>query len=356
MAKKKPMNKKLKLGLQISIPLIIGLFLFWLAFKNINLNQFVDAVVNANIWYVILYFIVGAILIICSVARWGIILRSQKHKIKFTYLLKAYLAGYGVSYITPSAKLGGEFVRAALLKRHGLKTHESLSSIIIDKSIELGGAALFFIIGVIILSVNYALPENLKFLIIVVCIIFIGLIGVVIYQIVNDKGLIMGIYNFFKLHKIKKWSNATKKLIETEKLILKFYKKDKAHFFGALFVMAIAWSLMFIEFKLAMLIFGFNANLLQIFLTFSVVGIAYMVPVPSAMGTLEGGQVALFNTINLNPAIGLGVGLITRVRDSITAIIGLIIATYYGVAKKKNLTKSYQFNKNVFEHKSKIKK
>lgn len=344
------MNKKLKLGLQIGIPLIIGLVLFWLAFKNIDINQFIDAVKNANIWYVLLYIIVGVLLIFCAVTRWSLILKSQKHKIKFSYLLKSYLAGYGVSYITPSAKLGGEVVRAALLRRHGLKTHESLSTIVIDKSIELGGSALFFIVGAIILSVNYALPENLKFLIIVVCLIFVGLIGMAIYQIVNNKGLIMGIYKFFKLHKMKKWSKTTKKLIETEKLILKFYKRDKKHFFGALFIMAIAWSLMFIEFKLAMLIFGFNGNLLQIFLTFSVVGVAYMIPVPSAMGTLEGGQVALFNTININPATGLGVGLITRVRDSLMAATGLIIAGYYGVAKKKNITKSYQFNQNVFEH------
>jgi uncharacterized membrane protein YbhN (UPF0104 family) len=94
---------------------------------------------------------------------------------------------------------------------------------------------------------------------------------------------------------------------------------------------------MFIEFKLAMLIFGFDANLLQIFLTFSVVGAAYIIPVPFAMGTLEGGQVALFNAIKLNPAIGLGIGLLTRVRDSLTAGTGLVIATYYGLVKKKKL-------------------
>jgi len=338
------MNKKLRFALKISIPIIVGLLLFWLVFKNINLQEFFNIVIHANIWYVILYFVISWLLIATSIWRWSLILKSQKHKIKFIYLTKAYLAGYAVSYLTPSAKLGGEPVRAALLTRYGLKTHESLSTIVIDKSLELGGSAIFFIIGGLLLVANYALPDNLKFLIILISIIFLGLIAFAVYRIINEKGFLTTIYNFFRLHKLKKLRNTTKKLMETEKLIIKFYKKDKIHFLGALFVMAIAWGLMFVEFKLAMLIFGFNGNLLQIFLTFSVVGAAYLIPVPFAMGTLEGGQVALFNTIGLNPAIGLGVGLITRVRDTMTAVVGLIIAGYYGVAKKKDFTKSYISN------------
>jgi uncharacterized protein (TIRG00374 family) len=349
--KRKPLNKNLKLAFQISLPILVGLILFWLVFKNINLQDFIDIVKNANAWYLILYFALSVLLMLCSVFRWKLILLSQNHKIKFIYLVKSYLAGYGVSYITPSAKLGGEPVRAALLKRYGLKTHESLSTIIIDKSLELSGSALFFVIGAVILVLNYALPDNLKFLIVIVSIIFLGLIGFGIYQIVNEKGFILSTYKFFRLHKLKKFKNLTKKLIDIEKLIIKFYKKDKKHFFSALFIMAIAWGLMFAEFKVAMLIFGFDANLLQIFLTFSVVGAAYLIPVPFAMGTLEGGQVALFNTIGLDSAIGFGVGLLTRARDSIIAAIGLTIATYYGVAKKKNITKSYQFNEEVFKYK-----
>ena len=347
--KKNLINKKLILGLQISLPIIVGLILFWLVFKHIDLAHFLNIVRNANIWYVLLYFAISAIIILCSVFRWKLILLSQKHNIKFSYLLKAYLAGYGVSYITPSAKMGGEPVRAALLKRHGLKTHESLSTIIIDKTMELGGSLLFFVIGAIILTVNYSLPDNLKFLIIIISVIFLGIIGFGIYQIINEKGFILTIYKFLKLHKMKKLTNVTKKIINIEKLIIKFYKKDKLHFVSALFVMAIAWSLMFVEFKLAILIFGIDSNLLHIFLTFSVVGAAYLIPVPFAMGVLEGGEVALFKAIGLSASVGLGVGLLTRVRDSITAGIGLIIATYYGVAKKKTFTKSYKFDKNVFE-------
>jgi len=325
--------------LKILLPIIVGLILFWLVFKHIDLNNFIQLLFNANIWLIISYFIVSVLLIITSVIRWNFVISSQKHKIKFIYLVKAYLAGYGVSYITPSAKLGGEPVRAALLSRHGLKIHESLSSIIIDKTLELAGSGFFFIIGGIILIVNYSLPESLKFLIVLICLIFFGGLIFFIYRIINEKGFISAIYKFFKLHKIKKFDHITKKLIQTEKLIIKFYKKDKKHFFFALFAMAIAWGFMFVEFKLAMLIFGFDANLLQIFLTFSVVGAAYMIPVPFAMGTLEGGQVALFNAINLNPAIGLGIGLLTRVRDSLLATIGLLIATYYGLVKKKDTSK-----------------
>lgn len=342
-------NKKVKTLIKILLPIIIGLLLFWLVFKHIDIENFVKTIKNAKAGYIILYFLVSYLITFLGVIRWKLILDSHKHKkINFFYLVKAYLAGYAVSYITPSAKLGGEPVKAALLKRKGLETHKVLSTIIIDKMMEIGGSGLFFIIGVIILSINYALPENLKFLIIVLCLMFIGLIGLAIYYITQEKGFILSIYKFFRLHKMKKWTNVTKKIIQTEKMIVSFYKKDKKQFIYALFVMAIAWALMFVEYKLAMLIFGFNGNLLQIFLAFSVVGAAYIIPVPFAIGTLEGGQVALFNAIKLNSAIGLSVGLLTRVKDSILAGIGLMIAAYYGVAKKENLTNSAKFNKEIF--------
>jgi glycosyltransferase 2 family protein len=332
-------NRRLILLLKISIPLIIGLALFWIAFEYIDFKEFFEIISKANIWYVLLYFLISIILLACAVARWKLILLSQKKNINFIYLFKAYLAGYAVSYLTPSAKLGGEPIRALMLNKKGVKTPEALSSIIIDKTLELGGSLIFFIIGVILLTLNYTIPGNLRFLMIIISAIFIFLIGFFIYGIIKEKWFILRIYKFFKLHKMKKLEHVTEKIIETEKLIIKFYKRDKKHFLMAMIVMLIAWTFMFIEFKLAMLIFGFDANLLHIFLTFSVVGAAYMIPVPFAIGTLEGGQVALFKTIGLSSAIGLGVGLLTRVRDSLTAIVGLIIAGYYGVFTKKKKEK-----------------
>jgi uncharacterized membrane protein YbhN (UPF0104 family) len=177
-----------------------------------------------------------------------------------------------------------------------------------------------------------------------------AIIEFAIYQIINEKGFILSIYKFFKLHKYKKFEKMTKRLIDIEKIMIKFYKRDSKHFFIALFIMALAWGFMFAEFKIAALIFGFDANLIQIFLTFSLVGAAYIIPVPFAIGTLEGGQVALFKAIKVNPAIGLGIGLITRVRDTLTAIIGLFIAIYYGVASTKKISKSAKFNKDVFKN------
>jgi hypothetical protein len=336
--------------LKVSVPIIIGFFLLYFVLKNFNFSELFDILKNANIFLIILYFVISVLLILCSVYRWKIVLLSQKHKIKFSYLLKSFLAGYAISYMTPSAKLGGEPVRAALLHKKGLKIHQSLSSIIIDKTLELGSSLFFFIIGGILLILNYALPNNLKFLIIILSIIFMAIIGFAIYQIINEKGFILSIYKFFKLHKYKKFEKMTKRLIDIEKIMIKFYKRDSKHFFIALFIMALAWGFMFAEFKIAALIFGFDANLIQIFLTFSLVGAAYIIPVPFAIGTLEGGQVALFKAIKVNPAIGLGIGLITRVRDTLTAIIGLFIAIYYGVASTKKISKSAKFNKDVFKN------
>ncbi len=328
------MLNKLKKLLLTFIFIFIGVLLLYFVFKNIDFESFLIIIKKANPIYLIIYILISIGLFLLNVLRWKIIVNSQHINVSFSYLLSAYLAGYGISYVTPSAKLGGEPLRTAFLHRKGVKTENALSTVIIDKTLELGGSGLFFLIAGIILLFFYNIPRSLFILIIGLVFLFV-LIGIfLVVSVVKEKDILFNIYKLFKLHKLPKLYKITQKIISTEKLVRSFYKRDKKHFLLSLFVMLIAWILMFVEFKMGMLLFGFNPNMLQIFLTFSLVGVAYILPVPFAIGTLEGGQVLLYSILGLNPVLGLGISFLTRIRDSIVAGIGLLISIYYGATHK----------------------
>ena len=88
---------------------------------------------------------------------------------------------------------------------------------------------------------------------------------------------------------------------------------------------------MFLEFKFALLVFGFEANPVQIILALSMVGFAYMMPIPAALGILEASEASMFTLLGINPGIGVAVSLLIRARDTIMMGLGLGSLSHYGL-------------------------
>ena len=69
--------------------------------------------------------------------RWKLIIESQGDKVSYKKLLAPKFVGFTVSFLTPGMYVGGEPVRAYLLKKNtGIRFSKGLSSIIIDKILD----------------------------------------------------------------------------------------------------------------------------------------------------------------------------------------------------------------------------
>jgi hypothetical protein len=71
-----------------------------------------------------------------------------------------------------------------------------------------------------------------------------------------------------------------------------------------------------------------------VFIVFSVVGIAFLVPVPMGLGSLEVFQASLFSILGLGSAAGVGLAMITRARDLLWVLVGVIFSLYIGAFKR----------------------
>ncbi|MFH1505556.1 MAG: lysylphosphatidylglycerol synthase transmembrane domain-containing protein [archaeon] len=320
--------------------LIIGVIVLALILAKIPFKEALGFFLNARIEYVIAFFAVSFAIMALNGLRWWIILKSQGHKLPYWTVLAYKYAGFGVNFITPGPRVGGEPVRAGLLAKHGIEFHKGFASVVIDKTVELSMWAVFFIIGVVTVLANFALPENFKLIVIGVAILFI--IGVFYFfkAILTGEEVFLKLLLFFRINKMKKFKSYKRKILVFEERIRKFYKEDRKEFIYAVIISAIAWLLMFLEYKYALLMLGLDVPFMQIFFIFTFVGIAYMLPVPLALGVMEAGQISIFKIFNREGAAGVALSLLIRGRDFIWALIGFFVLSYYGFSysseKEKN--------------------
>lgn len=327
--------------LLVILSLIIGIGGAIFVYQKIHFTEVIKSFSQERLLLLIPYFAVSLLVLLVLTWRWSYILKSQKVRVPFINLAIYRFISNSVSYITPSAKLGGEFVRALLLKRHNVPLKKGFSTVFIDKSLELSFHAIFFVIGIFVVIYFYAFQKETEFYFILVSIIFTLLLVIFFYHAYVEKRIFSKIYEKWKLSRFKCISRFEKTIYEFDRLIIDFFHKDKKDFFATMAISALSWGAAFLEFKIALYIIGINASLIQIFLIFSFVGVAYLIPIPMALGALEGSQVSVFKLLGLQASMGVALALVIRVRDSVFAIIGLLALGAYGLRFKRVLKKSY---------------
>jgi len=312
--------------------ILLGVVLLTIVFINIPVKQAVSYFLAAKLEYVILFLLVSFFIQFFAGWRWWVILKSQGHPLNFWTISVAYkYAGYAVSFLTPGPRVGGEPLRAGLLTKHKIKFAKGLSSVVIDKSIEISLTGIFFIAGCVTILINFALPDEFKALIIILSAAII--LGIVYFyqQMLKDETFFLKVCKFCKLNKIKNFKKWEKSIEEFENHIRTFYKRDKKEFFYACLLSTLSWGLMFLEYKFALLILGFDVSFHTIFFIFSFVGMAYLIPIPLALGSLEAGQISVFKIFNMDGAAGVALSMLIRGRDLLWTFVGLLILSYYGV-------------------------
>src|SRR5207247_4564881 len=69
-------------------------------------------------------------------------------------------------------------------------------------------------------------------------------------------------------------------------------------------------------------------------------GAAHSLPVPAAVGALEGAQMVLFGTLGHPPEVGLAVGLAVRVREMVWILPGLLYLLARGIVSPLGLKRA----------------
>ena len=142
----------------LPIPLLIGLLLFIAVVGLTGLDKIILAFREFSIKYVVIIIVLSFIIHVLSALKWWLILAEHGHDVSFLRVFTYKTAGFSVNYVTPFARLGGEPLKAYMVKKHGLSTTQAMSSVFIDKAFDTLFDAIIMGIFIIIILALFTLP------------------------------------------------------------------------------------------------------------------------------------------------------------------------------------------------------
>jgi uncharacterized membrane protein YbhN (UPF0104 family) len=109
----------------------------------------------------------------------------------------------------------------------------------------------------------------------------------------------------------------------TESDAARLCRERPAAIIEALIASLLSWAALIGEMWLAVYFLGTTLTVIQIIAIMTAARVAILMPSPAAIGTLEAGQVWVFGALGLDPALGLSLSLVVRVRDVVFSVVGL---------------------------------
>jgi uncharacterized protein (TIRG00374 family) len=331
----------------IIVGAILGIFLLIKVFSDIPVRDILDLLIHAKPGALWLFVGASFLIMVVHSFRWKLIIKAQTRKsISLWKLFQYHTAGFGISFITPGAKVGGEPVRASMLKRHGIDFNKAISTVAIDKIIDASVMSIFFSFAMIVVIATLPLSKTLLYTFLSFAIVLTSVVTYVYIQLFREKKVLCKLFRFFKLQKISFLKKQEKKLIQFEDTIIRFHKTKRRALYISFILSGIAWFLMFLEYQAVLMLFGLsNVGVIGIFLIIAFMGVAYLFPVPLALGFLEAGQITVFKTLGLPVAAGLGLAMIIRFRDLLWTCFAGIFISIHGLSLKKLFKKTIKESK-----------
>ncbi len=327
------MKKKITLILSI-----IGVALFINLIRKIGISTILNTVKNISPLFLLILLFLRFIFWIIRTINWKIILLKCSIKLPFWKIFYARISGFTVNYLTPSANIAGEAARVMIINKDTDKN--TLSTVILDKTIELIASA--FTVMIAIAIAIYMIPMHRVQKYIYVGFILFSIISIIFVLRKQHQGLLKWIIG--KLDKLKisfKFiNNNLEKIKEIDENISSFYKNNKSSFIVILslyFLQMLIWTS---EIFFTLRFLGMDSiTFLNSFLIVSLGTVAFMLPVlPGGIGVYELTYLAIFELLGLNAAFCMALVITRRVIALVWAGIGLIFFAKAGI-KKRDLVK-----------------
>ena len=320
-----------RLAFKILIWLLAPLVVWW-SIKDISLSAISENFRLIGLQAIFLMIGINVLIFILISLRWWMILRAQGTQVSLISVTGYRLAGFGVTYFTPGPQFGGEPLQVYLLKeREGIPISPAATSVTIDKLLELLANFSFLLVGVSVLVFSGILntgnrSELILFPVLLLAIPIIYLLGLRFGHLPVSSSL--GKFEKY-FSRSTRYERGIETVRHTESMVSEFCRHNvKVLLAGAVLSVGI-WALMVFEFGLMLSFLGVQFNLVQVLIALTAARIAFLLPIPAGLGTLEAGQVMAMGLIGVNPAIGISLSLLIRARDVLFGGAGLWLGSLY---------------------------
>jgi putative membrane protein len=245
--------------------------------------------------------------------------------IPFSQLLAVRIAGDAVSHVTPTATLGGDFVRVRLLRGCG-PTSSVVASVTIAKLSQIVAQVAFIVLGLVVMARTAPVPRALYVALLSGMAVLACL--ALSFLLVQRRGLFTLLGRPLRAIGFAGFGPVLGDRLERfDAEIERFYAGGPSRFLASTAWFLVGWALGVLEACLILFFLGVPMTMrrLVVIEVLSVAIDAVVFFVPGKVGVQEGGKVLIFTLLGLDPAKGLSFGLVRRIRELAWAGIGLVI-------------------------------
>src|SRR4030095_15226097 len=247
----------------------------------------------------------------------------RRDAVPFPSLLAARLACESFTLTAPTAAVGGEAVKAWLVRPWAPLT-EGLPSVIVAKTTIVIGQALFLVVG--LLAAHAALPSDSLVIRGMEWLLVVQVLAVGGFVVVQAGGALRGSTRW--LQKIGWLSDRpVETLTQINDELAHFYRREPTRLTLSIVYHFLAWLIGVLEPWLILRWIGLPVSLaeaaaIEAFST----GIRFAAfLVPGYLGALEAGHMAIFAALGLGAPAGLSFTLIRRVREAAWTALGFLL-------------------------------
>jgi glycosyltransferase 2 family protein len=315
--------------------LALGLAVLGLLVWRIGPGHIYDAASRLGPVTLLVILIPSVLMYTIEAYGWKIVLGPAGKAVPFWRLLTIRTAGEVVNMTTPTAYLGGEPLKAYLLKRHNVPMAEGAASVVIAKTTMTIAEVCFILVGISlgfwILGAGSSAGQTITAALVSVGLLVCSIAGFVFIQ---HRGLFASILSIVKKLgvRIRVLEAQEEHLRSIDQTILDFYRHHKKAFLASTGVCFFGWLAESLE------VFGiiyFLGESVSFWAAISIGALAAFIKggsffIPGSLGAQDAGYLLLLQAFGYSDVTGITFALLRRFRELVWITIGLLCLAMVG--------------------------
>ena len=312
------------------ISLLLGLPLFAYTVSGLDLSTVRSTLVNAPMLSLAAYLLLSVFNVVVYTMIWSVFLSWQSVSIPLVTLFNYRMTGFAISYVTPGPRVGGEITRAGLVQRHA-SFEKGLFTASFDTFMLFLGGLVFDTAAIILAVSTYPTSGSLHALLAGLALAVLLVLGAWWFGVTH--GGIVHVFGW--LAENTTFTEVRDRAAAVIDEVELYIRRRTTSFIGL--VGASVATKVGIAVQLYVLVgaLGIPISFLEAVFLAAAIDLAYSIPAYMGVGFLEAGQSAVFSLAKRSTETGVLVALITRLRDILLSVYGLLALLYYTIPGRR---------------------
>jgi len=315
--------------------LIAGLFALTLLVWHIGPERIYETASQLGPVALFVILIPSTIMYVVEAYAWKITLGPSAKNIPFWRVLAIRTAGEVVNMTTPTAYVGGEPLKAYLLKRHHVPMVEGLASVVIAKTTMTIAEVVFILMGIALAFWRVG-ADGSSGQTIGAALVSVGILVLVTASLVfvQQQGLFTWLLESLRKIglKIHFLEVREKKLRSLDRTILDFYRDNRLTFCSSIGLFFVGWMAEALEVYVIIYFLGGPAMALS---AISISALSVFIKsgtffIPGSLGAQDGGNVLVLRAFGYSDVTGITFALVRRFRELVWIGLGLVCLALAG--------------------------